>query len=173
MTNKAYLIMEVSKMKLKLRQINRPSEEREKTIEMLERIKEHHSDNEPLIHAVNNSLFLHILAAIELLRPDLKFATELFRPKKDKKYMTDMVRYDIDHPKGRRKAAVWVKFPSSESKYNTVQCKLQKFGYMSPKVELPGPTDVFNYPRLIVHDFPDIDELIGCLNEALPNIHRK
>jgi len=160
-------------MNLKIRQINRPSEEREKTIEMLKRIEEHHSDNEPLIHAVNNSLFRHILAAIELLRPDLEFTTELFHHKNNKKYMTDMVRYDIDMPKGSRKGLVWVYFPSGKSEYNMVRCELQKFGYTSPKVEIPGPTNAFNYPTLKVHDFPDIDELIRCLNEALPNIHRK
>jgi hypothetical protein len=160
-------------MNLKIRQINRPIEEREKTIELLKRIEEHHSDNEPLIHAVNNSLFRHILATIELLRPDLKFTTEPFHYKKDKPYMTDMVRYELNLSKGRRRSVVWVYFPSGRSEYNMVQCRLQNFRYTSTKIEQARPTDNHGYPTLKVHDFSDIVELIGCLNEALPNIHRK
>lgn len=160
-------------MNLRLKQLKRPSEERDKTIEILKIIEQDHSNNKPLIHAVNNRLFLHILAAIELLRPDLKFATELFHYDKDKPYMTDMVRYEINLSRGRRKALVWVYFPSGESEYNSVQCRLQKFRYTSSKVEQPRPTDNRGYPTFKVHDFPDIDELIECLNEALSNIHRK
>ena len=158
-------------MNLKIRQINRPSEEREKTIEMLKRIEEHHSDNEPLIHAVNNSLFLHTLASIELLQPNLEFTTEPFHYEKSKIHMTDMVRYEIIMPNGRRKSLIWVYFPGGKSEYNSVHCRLQKFKYTSSKVEQPHPTDNRGYPTLKVHDFSDIDELIGCFNEALPNIH--
>ncbi|MBE0523024.1 MAG: hypothetical protein IBX40_01600 [Methanosarcinales archaeon] len=70
-------------MNLRLKQLKRPSEERDKTIEILKIIEQDHSYNKPLIHAVNNRLFLHILAAIELLRPDLKFATEPFHYDKE------------------------------------------------------------------------------------------
>ena len=160
-------------MNLRLNQLKRPSEERDKTIEILKRIEQDHTDNKPLIHAVNNSLFLHILAAIELLRPDLKFVTEPFHYDKDKPYMTDMLRYEINLPRGRRKALVWVYFSGGESEYNSVQCRLQKFRYTSSKVEQPRPTDNRGYPTFKVHGFPDIDELVECLNEALPNIHRK
>jgi hypothetical protein len=161
--------MEDSKMNLRIRQLKRPAEEHDKIIEILKRIKEHHSDKEQLILAINNSLFLHTLAAIELLRPDLEFSTKPFYYNKDKEYLTDMVRYDIDMPKGSRKSLVWVYFPSGKSEFNTVHCRLQKFGYTSSKVDLSGPTDNRGYPTLKVHDFPDIDELIGCLNEVISN----
>jgi len=160
-------------MNLRLKELQRPSEEHNKSIEILKRIEQHHSGNEPLIRAINNSLFLHTIAAIELLRPNLEFMTKPFRFEKDKPYMTDMIRYEIDLPKGRRKALVWVYFPSGESEFNTVHCRLQKFGYTSLKVEQPRPTDNRGYPTLKVHDFPDIDELIGCLNEVIPKIHRE
>ena len=159
-------------MNFRIRQLTRPSEELGKTHDILKRIEQNHSDNKPLVCAVNNSLFLHILAAIELLRPDLEFKTELYN-EKNKNHMKKTVRYDIDLPKGHRKALAWVEFPGGKSEYNMVKCRLQKFGYTSPKVELSGPTDAFSYPTLNVHDFPDIDELIGCLNEAIPKINRK
>ena len=158
-------------MNPRIKQLERSPEEYNKSIEILKRTEQHHSGNEPLLHAVNNSLFLHILAAIELLLPDLKFKTKLIHPKKDQDYMTDMVRYEINLPKGKRKSLVWVSFPKGKSEYNTVHCRLQNFNYTSPKVELSGPTDAFNYSKLKVCDFPDIDELIGCLNEAIPKIH--
>lgn len=161
--------METSKMNFRIRQLTRPSEELGKTCDILKRIEQNYSDNKPLIRAVDNSLFRHILAAIELLRPDLEFTTDP-RYEKNKKHMKKTVRYDIDLPKGRRKALLWVEFPSGKSEFNTVKCRLQKFSYTSPKVELSGPTDAFDYPTLNVHDFPDIDELIGCLNEAIPKI---
>jgi len=160
-------------MNLRIRQLKRPSEEHSKVIEIRKRIEQHHSDKEQLIRAANNSLFLHTLAAIELLRPDLEFSTKPFYYNKDKEYLTNMVRYDIDMPKGSRKSLVWVYFPSGKSEYGMVRCELQKFGYTSPKVEMPGPTNAFNYPTLKVHDFPDIDELIGCLNEVIPKMHRE
>lgn len=159
-------------MNLRIEQLERSSEEWNKKIEILKRIEQHHYDNESLLHAVDNSLFLHILAAIELLRPDLEFKTKP-RNEKNKKYMTDMVRYELNLPKGKRKSLVWVSFPKGKSEYSTVNCRLQNFSYTSPKVELSGPTDAFNYSNLKVHDFLDIDELIGCLNEAIPKIHCK
>lgn len=157
-------------MNFKIRKLSRPSEELSRTRDLLKRIEQNYSDNKPLIRASNNSLFLHILAAIELLRPDLTFKTEPRNGKNDK-HMKKTVRYDIDLSKGHRKALVWVEFPSGKSEYNMVKCKLPKFGYTSPKVELSGPTDAFDYPTLNVHDFPDIDELIVCLEEAMPKIH--
>lgn len=159
-------------MNLRIKQLTRSAEEQDKTLEILKRIEHYHSDNEPLIRAVNNSLFLHTLAAIELLRSDLKFATKP-RNEKNKEYLTNMVRYDIDLPNRRRKALAWVYFPSDKSEFNTVYCRLQKFGYASSKVEQPRPTDNRGYPTFKVHDFSDIDELIGCLNEAMPKIYRK
>ena len=160
-------------MNLRIKQLERPSEEWNKKIEILKRMEQHHSDNEPLLHAINNSLFLHTLAAIELLRPDLEFKTERIHPIKDQKYMTDMVRYEIDLPKGKRKSLAWVSFPKGKSEYNTVHCRLQKFGYTSSKVEQSRLTDNRGYPTFKVHDFLDIDDLIGCLNEAIPKINRK
>jgi len=170
---RVYACLGGNKMNLKLQELKRQLEERDKTIEILNRIEKHHFDNEPLIHAVNNGLFLHILASIELLQSNLEFTTEPFHYEKGKIHMIDMVRYEINMPKGRRKSLVWVYFPGGESEYNMVQCRLQKFRYTSSKVEQPRPTDNRGYPTLKVHDFSDIDELIGCLNEALPNIHRK
>ena len=160
-------------MNLRLQELKRPLEERDKTIEILNRIEKHHSDNEPLIHAVNNNLFLHTLASIELLQPNLEFTTEHFHYIKDKPYMTDLVRYEINMLKRPRKSLVWVYFPSGKFEYNSVHCSLQKFEYTSSKVEQPHPTDNRGYPILNVHDFSDIDELVGCLDEALLNIHRK
>lgn len=160
-------------MNIRLQELKRPLEERDKIIEILNRIEQHHPDNEPLIHAVNNSLFLHTLASIELLQPNLEFTTKPFHYEKSKIHMTDMVRYEINMPNGRRKSLIWVYFPGGKSEYNSVHCRLQKFKYTSSKVEQPHPTDNRGYPTLKVHDFSDIDELIGCLNEALPNIHRK
>ena len=164
--------MEASKMNLRIKQLERPSEEWNKKIEILKRMEQHHSDNEPLLHAVNNSLFLHTLSAIELLRPDLKFATKP-RNEKNKERMTNMVRYDIDLPNGRKKALAWVCFPSGKSEFNTVRCRLQKFGYTSSKVEQSRTTDNHGNPTFKVHDFLDIDELMGCLNEAIPKTHCK
>ena len=153
-------------MNLRLQELKRPLEEQDKTIEILNRIEKHHSNNEPLIHAVNNSLFLHTLASIELLQPNLEFMTEPFHYEKGKKYMTDVVRYEINMLKRRRKSLVWVYFPGGKSKFNSVHCRLQKFKYTSSKVEQPHPTDNRGYPTLNVHDFSDIDELVECLNEV-------
>ena len=159
-------------MNPRIKQLERPPEEYNKSIEILKRMEQHHSDNKPLLHAVNNRLFLHTLAAIELLRPDLKFATKP-RNEKNKEHLTNMVRYDIDLPNGRKKALAWVYFSSGKSEFNTMHCRLQKFGYTSSKVEQPRPTDNRGYPTFKVHDFLDIDELIGCLNEAIPKIYCK
>lgn len=159
--------MESTKMNLKLEEMKRPTEEWNKAIEILKRIEQHYHDNGPLIKAVDNKLFLHILAAIELLPPNLKFTNKPFRYHKDKTQMKDTLRYDINLPSGVAKPLVWVKFPKGKNEYNSVECWLQKYAYTSPKVKPPHPTDNHKYPRFTVHDFSEIDEIIKCLEEVI------
>jgi len=131
--------------------------------ELIHRIDTEYPLNNRLKTSIMNDVFRKILAAIET-EFNLKFTTKPGKYAKGKSELSDMIRYDHTR-RGKKMSLIWVYFCNENSR--SVNCRLAKFHYSSPKVKQPKQSDNRGYPSFTVHDVNEIEEVIMCLNEYL------